>query len=93
MDIPTRITIPLRPVELAEGGLVSRSQAKRIAKDLAQFREIIFDFTGVAEMQQGFADELFRVWRRAHPQALISFSGVNEDCRWMLKHVGSGSDP
>lgn len=45
---------------------VSRSEAKRLARNLERFREVIVDFRGVDEVGQGFADELFRVWARAH---------------------------
>jgi len=45
---------------------VSRSEAKRLLHGLERFREVILDFGGVAEVGQGFVDEVFRVWARAH---------------------------
>lgn len=34
---------------------------------LAKFREVVLDFEGVESVGQGFADEVFRVFARAHP--------------------------
>ena len=47
---------------------VSRSEAKRLTQGLERFRLVILDFQGVTLVGQGFADEIFRVWWRAHPQ-------------------------
>jgi anti-sigma regulatory factor (Ser/Thr protein kinase) len=46
---------------------VSRSEAKRLLEGLERFRHVILDFAGVEAVGQGFADEVFRVWHRAHP--------------------------
>lgn len=54
---------------------VSRSEAKRLARNLERFREVVVDFRGVEEVGQGFADELFRVWAADHPG--ISLVPVN----------------
>lgn len=45
---------------------VSRSEAKRLARNLDRFREVVVDFRGIDQVGQGFADELFRVWQREH---------------------------
>lgn len=58
------------PVKLAqyEGEkLVSRSQAKRLTRRFERFHTVILDFSGVEEIGQGFADEVFRVFTAAHP--------------------------
>jgi hypothetical protein len=39
-------------------------------------------------MQQGFADEVFRVWRQAHPDIDVSVTHATVDVERMLKHVG-----
>jgi anti-sigma regulatory factor (Ser/Thr protein kinase) len=46
---------------------VSRSQAKRLLYRLEQFREVVVDFGGIEAVGQGFCDEIFRIWARAHP--------------------------
>ncbi len=45
---------------------VSRSEAKRLAMGLEKFKRVIVDFRGVELIGQAFADELFRVWAKAH---------------------------
>jgi biotin operon repressor len=58
------------PLDLAKFGvdeLVSRSQAKRVLNRVNLFSTVIFDFKGVAEIGQSFADEIFRVYANEHP--------------------------
>jgi anti-sigma regulatory factor (Ser/Thr protein kinase) len=50
-----------------EDDFVSRTEAKLIGARLEGLEVVELDFTGVSEIGQGFADELFRVWRREHP--------------------------
>lgn len=50
---------------------VSRSEAKRLARNLDRFREVVVDFKGIEQVGQGFADELFRVWARDHPETKL----------------------
>ncbi len=35
---------------------------------LEKFSVVTLDFAGVQGVGQGFADEVFRVWARAHPE-------------------------
>jgi hypothetical protein len=48
--------------------LASRAQARRVALRLQRFRRVELDFDGLAEVGHGFADELLRVFRHAHPE-------------------------
>jgi hypothetical protein len=50
---------------------VSRSEAKRLAMGLELYDRVELDFTGVAEVGQGFVDELFRVWASANPRTVL----------------------
>jgi anti-sigma regulatory factor (Ser/Thr protein kinase) len=59
--------VPLGLMTDDRTGLESRAQAKRVALRLQHFRRAEVDFSGVAEIGHGFADELFRVIPRAHP--------------------------
>jgi len=56
---------------------VSRSEAKRLARNLERFREVVVDFRGVEAVGQGFADELFRVWAREHPGTRLAPVNMN----------------
>jgi anti-sigma regulatory factor (Ser/Thr protein kinase) len=67
--------------------LVSRSQAKRILARVTDFTEVILDFTGVPEIGQAFADEIFRVFRNEHPGTPIIAVGTNEVVERMINHA------
>jgi anti-sigma regulatory factor (Ser/Thr protein kinase) len=60
---------------------VSRSEAKRLAASLDEFREVEVDFAGVSIVGQGFCDELFRVWARAHPETELIPTNMSETVR------------
>ncbi len=70
---------------------ISRSQAKRILSGLEKFKKIILDFQGVVVVGQGFADEVFRVWKGRYPQIEIMFRNANPDVQFMINHVISAS--
>lgn len=63
-----RTTVPLRLIGAGGQGLESRGQAKHVASRLTEFLRAELDFEGVDDVGHGFADELFRVFQRAHPQ-------------------------
>lgn len=48
--------------------LDTRAQARRVAARLPQFKRAEVDFSGVEDVGHAFADELFRVFAKAHPQ-------------------------
>jgi anti-sigma regulatory factor (Ser/Thr protein kinase) len=54
-----------------EGDFVSRTEAKRIGTNLEGFDVVELDFTGVREIGQAFADQLFRVWASDNPSATL----------------------
>jgi STAS-like domain of unknown function (DUF4325)/Histidine kinase-like ATPase domain len=70
------------PVKLAQYGndkLVSRSQAKRLLSRVDLFKTVVFDFAGLETIGQAFADEIFRVFARNHPNiALIPINASEE---------------
>ena len=67
--------------------LVSRSQAKRILARFDQFSEVILDFTDVEDIGQPFADEIFRVFRNAHPDIQIIATRTNPKIDKMIEFV------
>jgi hypothetical protein len=80
------------PVKLAlyEGeALVSRSQAKRLSMRFERFRYVVLDFSGVNEIGQAFADELFRIFAEAHPQVLLTWINTTDAVENMIKRVRS----
>ena len=66
-----RTVIPLRLAQFEGQKLVSRSQAKRIAQRFERFKRVELDFAGIETIGQAFADEMFRVFTRAHPEIRI----------------------
>ncbi|WP_297497415.1 DUF4325 domain-containing protein [Ferrovum sp.] len=62
-----RTIVPVRLAAYEGENLVSRSQAKRLTMRFERFRHVILDFEEVHEIGQAFADEVFRVFRNAHP--------------------------
>jgi anti-sigma regulatory factor (Ser/Thr protein kinase) len=73
--------------------LVSRSQAKRILARFPDFSEVILDFTGVSDVGQAFADEIFRVFKNDHPQTILIAIGANENVQQMIDYVKNASSP
>ncbi len=61
------------PLKLLGGSemLMSRADARRVAARLSSFGQAEIDFSGVPAVGHGFADELFRVFRRSHPQVQL----------------------
>lgn len=63
---------------------VSRSEAKRLLEGMDSFEEITLDFRDVALVGQGFVDEVFRVWAKAHPDILLHPINMNEAVEFMV---------
>ena len=64
--------------------LVSRSQARRLLNGLDKFRRITLDFNGVKGLGQAFADEVFRVFTKRHPNIFIDFTNANKAIEFMI---------
>jgi anti-sigma regulatory factor (Ser/Thr protein kinase) len=67
--------------------LVSRSQAKRVLARFEEFSEVLLDFHGVEEIGPAFADEIFRVFRSAHPDIAIAAIRTEPNVREMIDRV------
>lgn len=76
--------IPVRLVDHEGVLLVSRSQAKRLTARFEKFKEVILDFEGVEEIGQGFADELFRVFAKQHPDVELLPIKMNDKVKKMV---------
>ena len=80
----TRATIKLAGLGTT---LVSRSEAKRLVARLTDFRQAILDFSGVQVAGQGFCDEVFRVFARAHPHVTLEPVGMNDTVAFMVNRA------
>ena len=83
------IVVPLRFAQHEGETLVTRSQAKRVANRFERFKHVELDFTGVSEIGQAFADELFRVFARAHPEIRITPINTEPAVARMIRRVVS----
>lgn len=83
--------VPLQLVVGTQTGLETRAQAKRVASRLQSFRRAEVDFTGIADVGHGFADELFRVFSREHPGIDIVPVGMAPRVAAMIESVRSGA--
>lgn len=77
----TRTTIKLAGLGKT---LVSRSEAKRLLARLTNFQHVTLDFSGVEVAGQGFCDEVFRVFARAHPKMALEPVGMNDAVAFMV---------
>lgn len=80
--------IPLRNI-FTDGFPVSRSQAKRLSARFEDFERIVLDFEGIDDMGQGFAHELFVVFKKKHQDVELEVINANDDVKKMLSHVGA----
>ena len=80
----TRVTVRL---SAKEGGLVSRSEAKKILSGLEKFKHIILDFRSVKGIGQGFADEIFRVFHGKNPDIRIELVRMVPVVAFMVKRA------
>lgn len=71
---------------------VSRSQARRVLTGLDKFKSINLDFDKVPMIGQGFADEIFRVYKSKHPDIKIIPINMNEAVNFMIKRVEKPSN-
>lgn len=76
-------------IKLFEHGVrfVSRSEAKRLLVGLDRFRHVILDFAGVEGVGQGFADEIFRVWVRQHPETSVVAESMTAPVTFMVERA------
>ncbi len=70
-----------------DDNLISRSQAKRVLARADRFKEIMLDFSNVEMIGQGFADQIFRVFRNAHPDINLIWINANNDIEKMIRRV------
>jgi anti-sigma regulatory factor (Ser/Thr protein kinase) len=78
------------PVHLAQYGndsLVSRSQAKRLLTGVDKFKVVVFDFAGVEAIGQAFADEIFRVFKKQHPEMEIKSLNTSKEVAQMISRA------
>jgi hypothetical protein len=66
---------------------ISRSEARRVVANLEKWQSVVLDFTGVEEVGQGFADEIFRVWARAHPTIKVEAVSMSAPIAFLVNRA------
>ena len=79
----TKITVHLAKDYLGHD-FVSRSLAKRILMNVEKFKIIVLDFENIDNIGQGFADEVFRVFKNKNPDITIVPVNMNEEIEFMI---------
>ncbi len=74
-------------VKLFKRHIISRSEARRLLAGLEKFSQIILDFSGVDSIGQGFADEVFRLFKVKHPKISIQIKNASPIVTATIKHV------
>lgn len=82
-----KTVVPLRLASLGSNRLISRSQAKRAMANLEKFDVVLLDFSDIALVGQGFADEVFRVYQNKNPDINIQYINANKDIEFMIKRA------
>ncbi len=74
--------------ELGES-FMARSRARQLLSGLEKFQKVVLDFQNVKIIGPSFADEIFRVWQKDHPEIKIVYKNCNEEVEFMIKRVPS----
>lgn len=85
----TKTVVPVRLAQYGNEQLISRSQAKRLLTRIDRFKTVIFDFKEVEVIGQAFADEVFRVFAKQHPNMQIVYVNVNDVITQVINRVMS----
>ena len=87
----TRTVVPIDLVRYGDDNLVSRSQARRLLTRFERFRTVVLDFTGIDQIGQAFADEVFRVFPTMHPDVELVEIHTNSAVRQMISRARTHS--
>ena len=80
----TKTEIIVKLIEEYEKSLISRSVAKRILNNLEKFKEITFDYKGIENIGQGFADQIYRVFQNENPEVILNNINTNKEIEFMI---------
>lgn len=81
--------MPVKLLRYKDEGIISRSQAKRLLASFDKFKYVVLDFSGIDDIGQAFADEIFRVFVDSHPEIEISYIEANKSIKNMIEHVSA----
>ena len=80
----TSTEVPVKLIQYKNEGLISRSQAKRLLSRVDKFKFVTLDFENISFIGQAFADQIFRVFAREHPDIQVT---VKNACPDIIKAI------
>jgi len=87
----SKTIVPVRLSRYGNENLISRSQAKRLLARVEVFKIVVLDFAEVPSIGQAFADEIFRVFPRRHPEVELRFAHASSEVRRMIERAKTGA--
>lgn len=87
-----KTVVPVRLAQVGDENLISRSQARRLLQRVDRFRRVVLDFAGVLWIGQAFADEIFRVFARAHPEVELMPVHADPEVQQMIRRAEVARD-
>ncbi len=85
----SKTIVPVQLVRYGDESLISRSQARRMLERLDKFQTVILDFKDVAQIGRAFADEVFRVFAKAHPGTHLAAINTSKQIDALIKEIQS----
>ena len=85
----SKTVVPVNLARYEDDALLSRSQARRVLMRVDRFSTVLLDFKDVEQVGQAFADEVFRVFARTHPQIEIVPINANSQVMSMINRAYS----
>jgi hypothetical protein len=79
--------VPIKLAEFEGQKLMSRSQARRLTAGLSRFRHVVLDFSGVKEIGQAFADEVFRVFAQQNRKTVLVATKTSRQVKQMIERA------
>src|SRR5580698_10694530 len=83
----SKTVVPVQMAARSPNDLNSRSQAKHLSLRMDRFRTVVLDFKDVNQSGRAFADQIFRVYARAHPGLDLQFVNTNEEVLKMIRRA------
>ena len=88
----SKTIVPVRLAQYEGEKLVSRSQAKRLSLRFERFHHVVLDFAQVVEIGRAFADELFRVFAKVHPELSLTAINMTPEVERMVRRPRAAAD-
>lgn len=86
-----KTSVPVFLARYGDENLISRSQAKRVLARFEKFKRVVLDFDHIDSVGRAFADEIFRVYKNAHPEIDFRVINATESITKLIHEVESNN--